>query len=127
MEVEEPPQETQNVEEPVNTKTAEEWKLEGNQFFKAQSYCKAIDAYTQAILKDPKEPNYYNNRAACNIILKQYDEVIEDCDKALFLDDKSTKAYRRKANACMNLLRFDEALANYKKFLAIEKDLTTQR
>ena len=53
--------------------------------------------------------------------------MIEDCDKALSLDDKSTKAYRRKALACMNLVRFDEAINNFKKFLALEKDQTTQR
>lgn len=61
------------------------------------------------------------------MILKQYDEVIEDCDKALALDDKSTKGYRRKALACMNVLRFEESLANFKKCLAIEKDQATQR
>lgn len=106
------------------SKTADQWKQEGNEAFKNKNYTDAIASYSKAIGLNNNEASYFGNRAACYLNLKSYQKVVEDCDKALNIDPKFAKAYRRKALAQMNLLNFDDALVNFKKALALDKDQT---
>lgn len=53
-------------------KSAEDYKQEGNNLYKAGNYQKALQLYTKAINKNPKEHSYYSNRALCHFNLKNY-------------------------------------------------------
>jgi len=93
----------------------------GNQYFARKNYDVAIEHYTKAIdlastLDISIEPDvlavFYQNRAACNEALSQYDKVIEDCDRAIQLNKSYTKAYLRRARALEKLSRYDEAMVD---------------
>jgi hypothetical protein len=68
--------------EKTETEKAEEFKQQGNEFFKKKEYLKAIECYTKAISKlinylkifpdaNALEPSYYANRAACYLGLNK--------------------------------------------------------
>jgi len=48
----------------------------------------AIEKYSKAIEKYPKDPTFFGNRAACYLASKKFNKCIEDCDQALALDPK---------------------------------------
>ncbi|KAH0839637.1 40S ribosomal protein S7 [Lanmaoa asiatica] len=93
---------------------AQNFKEQGNDYFKGKRYREAIGFYTQAL--DAKPTDYtlqealYCNRAACNLELKNYGLVLKDCSKALGTDAKSSKALYRSATALLALDRLEEAL-----------------
>lgn len=84
--------------EPTTT-SAEEYKLQGNEKYKQGDYRGAIALYDEAIDAAPTEPAYYGNRAAANMMLLKYDDVIKDCNLAIVMDPTFSKAYVRKAKA----------------------------
>ncbi len=78
-------------------------KSEGNAEYKRGKWQSAMDKYTDALAVDPSNKGtnakLYQNRALCNIKLKNYDQAIEDCEAAIKLDPSYTKAKKTKANA----------------------------
>ena len=105
-------------------KTADQWKLEGNDFFKNKNYTDAITSYTKAITLNPNDVSYFGNRAACYLALKNYHKTVEDCDRAIAIDPNFAKGYRRRALALMNMLKFEDSLNSFKKAVALDKDQT---
>jgi len=106
--------------EKSDTEKAQDFKAQGNEFFKKKEYLKAIEFYTKAIELNPIDPSYYANRAACYLGLKKFNKCIQDCDETINIDPNFTKAWMRKGRSCFNLGRTEEA----KRFLekAIELD-----
>ncbi|KAK2958529.1 putative ALA-interacting subunit 5 [Blattamonas nauphoetae] len=64
---------------------ANDLKNEGNKFFQQKKYAEAIAKYNQAIVFNPSESIFYNNRAACHTELGQFDDAIHDCKMAITL------------------------------------------
>ncbi|XP_032675627.1 protein unc-45 homolog B [Odontomachus brunneus] len=94
-------------------KTAQEWKEKGNEEFNKDNWSEALDCYTNA-LKLTKEDNsdkavYYKNRAAAYLKLKEYENVIADCDNALKICSNDPKALFRRCQALEALEKFEEA------------------
>ena len=105
----------------LETKSAEEWKSEGNDMYRAKRYHEAIKAYGVAIQLDGENnPPFYLNRAAAYLMTKQYQEAVEDCDLSLKLDSNNAKAYFRKANALKGLFKISEAMQNWESGLALD-------
>ena len=50
-------------------------KAEGNDFFRADKFAEAAEAYSKAIEADPTEAALYSNRAACYASLDMWAEV----------------------------------------------------
>jgi len=71
-----------------------EWKEKGNTAYTAHKWREAVDAYTKAIEFDPSEMIFYNNRAACELELREYDRAAEDSKKAIEIG-KATHAASR--------------------------------
>ena len=84
---------------------AERAKTKGNHFLKRgpRYYKEAIKHYTEAIQAggkdDAKNAIYYSNRAAVELLRKNYGKVVEDCTKAMTLNPSHIKAYFRCARA----------------------------
>ena len=72
-----------------------QFKELGNAKYKVGKYQEAADAYGKAIEAEPKEATYYGNRAAALLMLKKYDEALEDCRLAIELDPSFVKGYVR--------------------------------
>ncbi|KAI6047048.1 hypothetical protein EDC04DRAFT_579844 [Pisolithus marmoratus] len=93
---------------------AQNFKEQGNDYFKGKRYREAIGFYTQGINAKPTDNALLEallcNRAACNLELQNYGSVLRDCSKVLTLNSKSSKAYYRSAMALISLDRQEEAL-----------------
>ncbi len=103
----------------------EQYKKEGNQFFAAGDYVKAVAAYNKAIKADPENGVLYrcsfpslfdsilshaddsccSNRAAAFIHLQKEVKAIKDADQAIALKPDWAKGYYRKGNALVALRR----------------------
>jgi DnaJ family protein C protein 7 len=93
-------------------------KEEGNTHFKAGRLQQAVDVYTTALEIDPTNKGtnskILNNRAMCYTKLKQWDDVIKDCDQAIKLDPSYTKARKTRAKALGEGGDWEEAVRAYK-------------
>lgn len=93
---------------------AQNFKEQGNDYFKGKRHREAISFYTQGLDAKPSDVVLHEallcNRAACNLELKNYGSVLRDCSKALTLNTKSSKAYYRSAMALFALERYEESL-----------------
>lgn len=101
---------TDTVVTPELAATAEKYKDEGNEYFKASNYKLAIEKYTLAIEANPKVAAYYANRAFAHIRMESFGYAIADATIAIELDSRFIKGYYRRATANMALGRFKESL-----------------
>lgn len=81
--------------EELTKKQAEEIKLQGNSEFKLKNYKAALEFYQKAYNTYPKETTYHLNIAACYHELKEYDNVISECQKVL----DNTTDFQKKSKA----------------------------
>ncbi|KAF9481982.1 40S ribosomal protein S7 [Pholiota conissans] len=92
---------------------AQNFKEQGNEYFKGKRYREALGFYTQGVDAKPADNTILEallcNRAACNLELQNYGSVLRDCSKVLSINPKSSKAFYRSATALVNLGRYDEA------------------
>ena len=93
-------------------------KEEGNTHFKAGRLQEAVDVYTAALEIDPTNKGtnskILNNRAMCYTKLKQWEDVIKDCDQAIKLDPSYVKARKTRAKALGEGGDWEEAVRAYK-------------
>ncbi len=87
---------TTPVPPPAEDKAAaDKLKQEGNAQMSSKQYDKAIDAYTEAIKRNPSNPVYYSNRAAAHSSKGDHLTAAVDAEKAIELDPKFVKGYSR--------------------------------
>mmetsp|Transcript_37270 Transcript_37270/g.72723 ORF Transcript_37270/g.72723 Transcript_37270/m.72723 type:complete len:437 (+) Transcript_37270:139-1449(+) len=107
---------------------AEELKKKGNAALKRgpKYYSDAIDLYTQALdcKSDQPEQNaiILSNRAAVQLLKKNWGKVIEDCSEAIKLDASNSKAYYRASKAANALSKWDKAVDFCERGLKIDAD-----
>lgn len=99
---------------------AEEEKELGNQKYKDGDYPAAIKHYTEAIKRNPDDPKYYSNRAACYTKLAAFDLGLKDCEKCVEVDPKFIKGWIRKGKILQGMQQQAKALTAYQK--AVELD-----
>lgn len=99
---------------------AEEEKELGNEKYKDGDYPAAVRHYSEAIRRNPDDPKYYSNRAACYTKLAAFDLGLKDCEKVVELDPKFIKGWIRKGKILQAMQQQGKALSAYQK--AIELD-----
>ncbi|XP_058798627.1 stress-induced-phosphoprotein 1 [Phymastichus coffea] len=99
---------------------AEEEKELGNQKFKDGDYAAAVKHYSEAILRNPDDPKYYSNRAACYTKLAAFDLGLKDCEKCVELDPKFIKGWIRKGKILQGMQQQGKALSAYQKALDLD-------
>ncbi|KAK9467936.1 hypothetical protein V1512DRAFT_205238 [Lipomyces arxii] len=101
-------------------KTAEEYKADGNSFFKSGSYGKAIDMYSQAIEADPQNPIYRGNRSIAYMQVGMFERALKDSMKGLELSRADHTEYE--SNIQKTLIRIGKiqtSLGNYEEALNV--------
>ncbi|KDR14610.1 stress-induced-phosphoprotein 1 isoform X1 [Zootermopsis nevadensis] len=99
---------------------AEEEKEKGNELFKNGDYATAVKHYTEAIKRNPDDPKYYSNRAACYTKLAAFDLGLKDCEKCVELDPKFIKGWIRKGKFLQGMQQHGKALSAYQKALELD-------
>ncbi|KAL4880434.1 hypothetical protein BJY04DRAFT_77909 [Aspergillus karnatakaensis] len=88
-------------------------KDKGNVLYKAGDYNGAEELYSQAILKNPREPTFFTNRALTRTRLEKWAGVEQDARSAIDLygakSPSSIKSYYYLAQALLGLQRPQEA------------------
>lgn len=74
-------------------------KEKGNDLYKSKQFAEAISAYNEAILLDPTNMTFINNKAAVYFTTKQYDECIEACLMAVDVGKENRAPYAERAKA----------------------------
>ncbi|CAL1677226.1 unnamed protein product [Lasius platythorax] len=104
----------------VDPVKAEEEKELGNQKYKDGDYPAAIKHYSEAVLRNPDDPKYYSNRAACYTKLAAFDLGLKDCEKVVELDPKFIKGWIRKGKILQAMQQQGKALTAYQKALELD-------
>ena len=107
-----------------NEDLSKEHKDKGNAFFKVQKYPEAVEQYTEAIKRWPKEHTTYSNRAACYLKLCALDDAIKDCDTCLSIMPTFVRAYYRKGNAYLMRKQYNLAMQTFEEGLKIDPQNT---
>ncbi|KAK3113815.1 hypothetical protein LTR53_008522 [Teratosphaeriaceae sp. CCFEE 6253] len=92
---------------------AEACKAQGNKFYKAGQYDKAVDEYTKAIDADLQSSTYLSNRAAAYMAAGRWLLALEDCKSADEVEPDNAKILHRLAKVLTSLGRPQEALDVY--------------
>ena len=87
-----------------------------------KDYKKAIEFYSEAIEKDPKNCDAYFGRAYCYNEVGKYDEAIQDLNKTIELNPKSDAAYCNRGVAYTNKGNYDKAIEDYEQALKLNPD-----
>ncbi|KAI0069212.1 TPR-like protein [Artomyces pyxidatus] len=102
------------VHEGTPDEIAQNFKEQGNDYFKGRRYREALGFYTQGVDAKPTDPALQGallcNRAACNLELQNYGSVLRDCSRAITLNSRSSKAFYRSGLALLALDRVDESI-----------------
>lgn len=101
-------------------------KEDGNADYKAGRWQDAIEKYTSALGVDPTNrgtnSKLLQNRALCNLKLRQYDLAISDCDRAISLDPQYLKARKTKANALGQADRWEDSAREWKNLQELDPE-----
>jgi len=103
---------------------SEEAKAKGNTFFQGGQWKEAIEQYTEALKRNPKNYKVYSNRAACFSKLMDWGRGLEDCEKCLAIDPTFVKAYIRKGKIEHFLKKYHVALKTFESGLALDPKCT---
>ena len=92
--------------------TAEDFFQEGLKYVRSEEYTKAIISYTEAILLNPYEWNYYRSRSAVLYETKSYDKALMDINKALKLKPKheNDECLYLRSSILIELRKYTEAI-----------------
>ncbi|XP_010458658.1 PREDICTED: hsp70-Hsp90 organizing protein 2-like [Camelina sativa] len=105
------------LKEYFDPKIGDEEREKGNDFFKEQKYPDAIKHYTEAIKRNPKDPEAYSNRAACYTKLGAMPDGQNDAEKCIEIDPTFSKGYSRKATVQFFLKEYNDAMKTYQEGL----------
>uniref|UniRef100_A0A8D0F0X1 Protein unc-45 homolog B n=1 Tax=Strix occidentalis caurina TaxID=311401 RepID=A0A8D0F0X1_STROC len=98
-------------------------KEEGNKYFQANDYEKAVQSYTQAMKlnKDKAlQAVLYRNRAACFLKKEEYAKAASDASRAIDINASDIKALYRRSQALEKLGKLDQAFKDAQKCATIE-------
>lgn len=81
----------------------EQYKLDGNELYKQRKFSHAIAAYSKGLSYLDKEldetaelkSTLLSNRAACHVMMKNYQKSIDDCKEALRVNPNNVRARQR--------------------------------
>ncbi|PWV02258.1 putative stress-inducible protein STI1-like [Trypanosoma cruzi] len=110
------------IEAYLDPEIALQKKEEGNTFFKSDKFPEAVEAYTEAIKRNPDEHTTYSNRAAAYLKLGAYSQALADAEKCISLKPEFVKAHARRGHAFFWTKQYNKALQAYDEGLKHDKE-----
>lgn len=104
----------------VQMSSANDFKAQGNAFFKEQKFNEALECYNKAIELDATNHVFFSNRSGTYASLGQFEQSLEDANAALNIKGDHINSISRKGHALLNLGRLDEAVQAYESGLEID-------
>jgi len=99
-------------------------KEAGNAFFKEGNWVEAMRKYSEAIKRDPNNPEtthiYYSNRGNCYIRMFEMGLAVEDFDKCIEMNPKYVKAYLNKAHIKFSQKEYHKVMPIYQSVIDME-------
>ncbi|XP_043547105.1 protein SGT1 homolog isoform X2 [Chiloscyllium plagiosum] len=83
---------------------------------------RALEEITAAVEQDLDKAEYYCQRAYAHILLKNYEEVVEDANKALKLKPHCALAYLRKGIAEYHLKMYQSSMESFTRGQELDSD-----
>lgn len=97
-------------------------KGEGNKFFAAKNYTKAIEKYSEAVAADPSNHIFYSNRCAAYAGMGNHEAAAADANMCVRIAPDFVKGYFRLASAYMSLQNYVDAEKTVKAGLRVQAD-----
>ncbi|CAH2351189.1 heat shock protein Sti1p [[Candida] railenensis] len=103
--------------------SADEFKAQGNQYFAAKDFTKAIEYFTKAIEASPT-PNHvlYSNRSGSHASLKNFGKALEDAEECVKINSSWAKGYNRVGAAQYGLGNYEDAKKAYTTALELDSN-----
>jgi len=109
----------------------EDAKVEGNAHFKKGEFPQAIELYGKGIALFEKLENKtkisqklaldcLNNRAACRVQIREFEDCILDCNMVLEMDSKNAKALLRRGTCYEHIEKHKLALKDMEACLGVD-------
>lgn len=102
--------------------TAEDHFSQGNAFYAAGDFERALAAYDRALELSPNHPDVLHNRGFILHTLRRYDEALTDFNRAVELSSDDPTILSLRAITLADLKRYDEALTDYNRCLQLRPD-----
>jgi tetratricopeptide (TPR) repeat protein len=104
--------------------TAEQYNTQGDEFFRAENYDDALDAYEKAVALKPISSAYYHIGWIYND-RDEYESALDPLQKAVRLDSSDGVAYGEMGYSLYKLQRSQEAIAAYQQAVRLKTDYGT--
>ncbi len=102
---------------------AEEYKAEGNALYGKKDYLLAAKKYDLAIALEPNNAIYVCNRAACWLMVNNYEKAVNDSNFAIALDPLYQRAYERAGKAYLALGNTSKARTHLRRFCELASSM----
>jgi DnaJ family protein C protein 7 len=77
--------------------------------YSSKDFAAAHKRFSDALKLKPDDAMVLSNRAACSMMLGQYEHALFDCARAVYVDPEYSSAYMRRARALLSLGELDAA------------------
>src|SRR3954465_7226160 len=104
--------------------TAEQYNAQGDEFFRAENYDDALEAYLKAVELKPISSAYYHIGWIYND-RDEYESAIDPLQKATRLNPNDATAYGEMGYSLYKLKRSQEAIAAYRQAVQMKSDYGT--
>ncbi len=106
-----------------NQNNAPDLNAQGLEFFRQKQYENALQAFSNAIGRDPTNADFYYNRADAYYRLQKFRKAIADLDKAIDLSPGDPTVFMKRGWIKYHAGNYKEALEDYEQaiFLGAEK------
>lgn len=119
VEAQQTPQQSATEEEIIRARAL---FLDGDKLYNRKKYNEAIEAYTQAIVLNPKDYSFFNNRGVAYHTKGEFENAIADYSKAVELKPNDFSSYNNRGAAYEDLGLIEQAIADYQKATELEPE-----
>jgi len=110
-----------------DAKKAEEFKEQGNEFFKNKQFQQAIDCYTKSIMSNPTNAVVWSNRGLAWFRCTNYKQCVDDQLQSIKCNSQYEKAYSRLGSAYAAMNDYTNAQKAFEDCLAVNPNDNTAK